>query len=962
MSHTKSHSSDGRSPFGDTLLRLRTRRGFTQEMLARATQGDRISPRSITNYERKANTPQEWVLPHRPALRLLANALELDMVDQHALAVAWSNSKKLRDASPTVVSQPDFVTAGREDALRVVMDAWSKSVAGTPQIVFLEGIAGIGKTSLARHISNEIASSEREVMISWGAASRWASEIEPYLSVRSATDRILIEPEISSTLPGRYSSRPKLGSREFSYVIESTPLLARALISEGTLRELSARQNPEHAAEVEALLAVRSSAESSGRMVEYTKLLTKLSGSWPIVMVLEDLHWAGKQAASLLMYLAKHLEQVRDTPILIIGTYRNEEIHTSDDDTVHPIRDLLDSVESSPHVKVVKLNKLMSPDSGMAFVEGMITQSGAVSRESTNDLAAWLYEQTSGHPLLTSEMLRHLGQTGALANEDWNADTAGISRNVPAEISLFIDRRLSQTSKSARRILEIASSMNDLVLIEIIAQIIEEDEDEILEIIEHELVSVHQLLLPGNPITLKRQTRSTYRFPHALYRDHIYSKLSPTRRKRVHFAIGQAMEQRYDDPDENTLSEITSHYIRAEEWHHAQITGFRLAQQAVINLDLDLAEVWFDQAEDLAIRATDPEQLWRARAARLAVLRSAGNYPQAIELGERILKLADIHNWPSTLALTNHHLGEVYFDLGKVDRAVEYLQRAIALHLQENSLDLAAAGEAMISHATYRQGKYDVAREHARTALKLSAELQNSWVKPEAVLAAANCELDLGYYDESIENYRVAGELATMIGKLQNQFIPAANIGLARVLMGDYEKAIDELTLLIQKMETLNLKRLSAHVRHYLGMALEGAGQWSEAGESYVSAAAIRRGDVPSPTLYDCVAGQLRVALHFRQDDLVRSFLHELTEYLDEHGPEGIEYPLNVMVSVAQANAYLGDKVQYRRHIMDAYTLLMARAEMIADMDARTSYLNNVPASVEVQRLHCDLQAAARKQ
>src|SRR5690606_31579963 len=120
---TNSRQSGGRSPFGELLVRFRTERGLTQELLAANSKGARISARSITSYEAKAESPQKWVLPHRPALRVLSEALELDMVDQHRLAVAWNTSRKLRDAPPSVETQAGFVTAGREDVVRIIMDA-----------------------------------------------------------------------------------------------------------------------------------------------------------------------------------------------------------------------------------------------------------------------------------------------------------------------------------------------------------------------------------------------------------------------------------------------------------------------------------------------------------------------------------------------------------------------------------------------------------------------------------------------------------------------------------------------------------------------------------------------------------------------------------------------------------------------------------------------------------------------
>src|SRR5690606_26081033 len=155
--------------------------------------------------------------------------------------------------------------------------------------------------------------------------------------------------------------------------------------------------------------------------------------------------------------------------------------------------------------------------------------------------------------------------------------------------------------------------------------------------------------------------------------------------------------------------------------------------------------------------------------------------------------LADIHNWPQTLALANHHLGEIYYDLGKIEQAVNCLEAAVRLHAENGDLDLAAAGEAMLSHTTHRQGRFDVARVHAERALQFSRELKNSWVQPEAVWAAANCETELGRYEQAMESYQIAIELAGMIGKLANQFIPAMNIGLCQIQLGRHQEAAEGL-------------------------------------------------------------------------------------------------------------------------------------------------------------------------
>lgn len=964
MNADNSASSPGRSPFGNTLVSFRTRLGLTQERLARSIEGGGISPRSITNYERAVTNPKDWILPHRPALRLLSDALGLDMVDQHSLIVAWSESKKLRDAESQPVVTSSFITGGREDAIRTIMDAWNRTKNGEPGIVFVGGIAGIGKTELARHVSELIASSTDTVMITWGGASSWATNVEPYLAMRTAIDRLIIEPQESSTVPGRYPSRPNLGPEENASIMDSVPLLSGALISEHTIRALVRKQAGSSSPDADTLIRSQSSRETIDRLQEFCRLLLRLSQFWPIVLVLEDLHWAGNPTAALLLHLVQQMEQHHSVPILVIATYRTDEIGDTSDHQPHPIKNLLDTVGHSSRVRILTLNELMAPEAGMAFVDGLIHRTPIAGRDGADELVRWLYEKTSGHPLLSREMLRHLENAGVLEHSvehPWEFDIDRMPNDAPDSISNFINQRLNLVSRRARRVLEIASAMDNVILIEIIAELMETDEEEISEIIDDELVETHQLLLLSTPVLVDQQSRSSYRFPHAVFQEHIYEGLSDRRRKRIHLAIGEMMEEHFTDTDTTVLAEITSHYVKAEDWHSAQMAGYRLAQSATVIYDWDLADVWFTQAEELAIKAKDPPQLWRTRAARLSMLRGTGRREEAVEIGKRILELADVHDWPDTLALTHQHMGELYYDLGQILRAEEHLTTAVDMHLKIDAPDLAAMGMAMLSHTTYRAGKFDVALKHAQDALELSHQLKNSWVKPEAVLAAANCEIDLGFYERAIANYQLASELASMVGKFQNQFIPVVNIGLCYTFMGEHQLAVDELTSLLDKMETLKLQRLSAHALFYLGLAYEGTGDWEAAERTFKEASRVRLTSLPDPPQFDYYAGMLRSALNLHNHDAIVTILEELTSNLDQHGWEGLEYPLMVKTSVARAYAYLGNLDEYRDYVERAHNLLMERADMIEDPASRESYLTNVPMNVDVQAMYDEMNSTADK-
>lgn len=947
-----------RSPFGELLVEFRNQRALTQEKLARAVKGESIAPRSITSYERTAVDPKNWVIPHRTGLGLLIEALELDMVDHRALVTAWDTSRTMRNAAATRQNTNDFIDAGREYGMRSIMDAWAKTQAGQPQFVMINGVTGIGKTTMARHASDAIAQSTRNVMITWGSNNSWATNVEPYMSIRLATDRILQAPEQTSAIPGRYPSRPKLGDKEIDRIVESVPLLADALISERAVRSLATEIDQELTNRINSQLTAKPHTYTLVRLEEYCRLLIDLARSWPIVVVLEDLHWAGEQTSTLLMQLVQSLVGMRDTPILIIGTYEQVEMPASTNGESHPFQQLLAALDQAPHASSVNLNESLAPDRGMAYVRELISAKSMPDATRADQFAEWLLSQTSGHPLLTEELVRHLKESQALTQQStgkWTFVPDNIPEQTPSAISAFMEQRLSRVEPMTRRILDVASVMDDVILTDIVAEILHTDESTILEVIDQDVISNHHLLLPGEPLRLQNRAHTTYRFHLGIFREHVYNSLPLPRRRTLHRQIAEAMESLYTDADTPALSEITSHYIQAEEWHSAQMAGYRQAQHAALKLDWDLADIWFRQAEELALKAQDPVQLWRTRAAHLAVLRGTAKYNEALKAGQRIIEVSERHNWPTTTALAHHHIGEVYYDLGKIEKTVSHLNTAIDLHLQQNSLDLAAAGYSMLSHATYRLGKFDVAHSHSQKALALSRELDNSWVMPEAILAAANCEIDLGYYEDAIANYQMATELAQMAGRLHNQFIPPMNIGLSYIFMKDYDKAIEVLTELMEEIKSHSIHRQLAAPSLYMGYALEALGRWDEAAASYEICANIRRVSLPQPTLYDAVAGQMRIALAKNNDKAAKTWRDELTTQLDTNGWEGIEYPIMVMTSIARAHRYFGNEKGFVEYVGRAHDLLMERANMIENDESRISYLNNIPMNKDVQDLYASL-------
>lgn len=955
-----------KSPFGDALVRFRTELGLTQEGLAETVSrvsGERISSRSITNYERSVSDPRNWTLPHRPTLRTLAQALQLDPAQHRHLSESWNLTKARKDSAIFRQEGDNFVLDGRSHVLESLQSSWQKARTGRPQLVLLGAEVGLGKTSLARYFCDTIAGSSSPVMVSWGDASSRGSTLEPYGPVRRATDRMLVTPPTTYTFPGIYQSRPTLAAQTVLEIMPRLPKLAKVLVSERTVIDLGELIGEVQQEELDRILAPTVGMDSIGRWDEYTQLLMRLAQDWPILVVLEDLQWSGELTVQLLAHLHDQMKHMHNVSLMVVGTVRTDDMPLQNDGSPNPLRELMSDLFRSPAGNYVSMADVISPHNGRSFIRGLLRKYQTSTELEQEGLVEWLYAHTSGQPIYATEMIRHLQEVHSLrfdsAKGNWIFDADVIPTNMPAAISNFIGRRIARLPTNARHVLEVAAVMGETILPNIVATVLGMSEESILELIDNTLVNQHRLLVPSATFLTRTHSHVTYRFLHALHREYVYASLPAARIRSLHGNIALVLSEYFDDAETIAMGAITNHFSLAEDWVGAEMAAFRTAQLCLTRLDWELTRFWFDRSEELALHARDSEHLWKTRSARLAFLRGTGEYAEALKLGERILNRVSHHNWPSVEALARHHIGEVQYDLGELERASEQLEVARNLHLQTGQIELAAAAAAMLSHTWYRRGQYDVARDHARQSLEIARATAHNWVLSESLLALANCSIDLGFYQEALDHYNMAIESAKMIGKVVNQFIPAMNAGLCLVLLGRLDEAIAELTELIDSIQTRASNRLLAPPNLYLGMAFEAKGMLTEARNAYQRATDLRESrdatELPVPTLYDSLAGLLRVAILQGESETVGQLTRKLHAFVASGTWEVVEDPLQLMMTYANGLKFLGQCQESCQALTTAHDLLMRRASHLSDAEALNSYLTRVPINVEIQRQFAEL-------
>ena len=368
-----------------------------------------------------------------------------------------------------------------------------------------------------------------------------------------------------------------------------------------------------------------------------TTFLKNAAQNQPLMMVLDDLHWADRSSLLLLEFLARELGEAR---ILLVGCYRDTDLSRQ-----HILTETLAQLSREPVFRRQVLRGLSQDDLG----EFINLTTGVQLPQNLNDT---LFAHTEGNPFFMTEIIRLLSESGELTAEHIGTPE-GIK--IPAGVREVIGQRLNRLSERCNEVLTTASIIGrefDFRLLNILnGEIFEE---QLLQSVE-EAVSFH--LIEEVPGRMDR-----YQFVHALVQQTLTEEVTTSRNVRLHARIAEALEQLYAADVEAQAAELAYHYSEAEAvlgterlGHFSRIAG----ERALAAYAFDEALVFLSRALEVREGETGPHLAERATDEDTAAILLALGYAQAA--------LDQIND-----ALTSFHRAfDLYTSMGNVPKAVE---------------------------------------------------------------------------------------------------------------------------------------------------------------------------------------------------------------------------------------------------------------------------------------------------
>jgi class 3 adenylate cyclase len=325
----------------------------------------------------------------------------------------------------------------------------------------------------------------------------------------------------------------------------------------------------------------------------------------PLLLTFEDLHWADESTMLLLRHMSTRLS---DVPLVILGTYRDDELEAD--------RALTSAI--GPLIRdggAIDLHPRLLTEQEVAAVV-----TARAGKEAPTELVDLVFAETQGNPFFVEELFRHLRDDGRLFDDEggWRAGFEIGETEVPQGVRLLIARRLDQLDPEHRKALATAAVIGRTFGFNGLAAVVGGDEDDLFDALE---AAERANLIEELPA----DTNAGYLFVHEQIRQTLVGELSIARRQRVHLRIADALEAAGDA----SVVDLAHHVLSAGSAAPAERSVAALLAAAAANMEALAFEDALRHIDNAAALVDESGRLELSRM-KADALRGAGRVDEAL--------------------------------------------------------------------------------------------------------------------------------------------------------------------------------------------------------------------------------------------------------------------------------------------------------------------------------------------
>jgi class 3 adenylate cyclase/tetratricopeptide (TPR) repeat protein len=734
---------------------------------------------------------------------------------------------------------------GRESELGVLQDALRDMLFdGKSRAVTVVGEAGIGKSRLLYEFETWLMPRARQFWLMQARATERTTSV-PYTLLR---DAIALRLNIPDDVPLELA-RQKMERAIQSLLLDDPAALEKAHFI-GHLLGLDFSSAPE----LSGILADPGQIRDRARYY-LAQVIAAVASRQPVILLLEDLHWADEASLDLLAYL---MREVRGLPVLLVSVTRPSLLGR-----------LPDWWERLPGQQRLDLNPLDETASRSLLRE--ILQKAASIPSALDEL---VIAGAEGNPFYVEELIKMLIDEQVISTgEIWTVDQARLGQvRVPATLTGILQARLDGLPESERVVLQAASALGRYFWDGALAALTGFDPDAISAALDG--LEARELVYPRQNSTFSGQRE--YVFKHALLRQAAYESVSKRQRRRYHLTAAEWLVAQSRERAPKYAALVAGHFEAAEDWNRAALWYGQAGKQAYDAYESGAAVMYYQKALQFTRQANIPaaERLdWHEFLGKS--LFTLARYDEALNAYQEMRAIADaaasVDGWARAwynIAYVHDHIGNNTLSLESAENALrladkgakpDLLIRAVygkgwalyrlgdansAIHLGELALRLARNLENQVTSqremahacqllgAAYElHGELEKAAQYEQRALDLFRELRDRRGEAAMLNNQGVGAFVRGDYQVAIARYEEALRVARDIGSQDRIAMFLSNLGGARVGLGEFAAAEADVRQAIERVGE-GMTHFLPLTYVFLAEALLGQGNCEEACEA----------------------------------------------------------------------------------------------------------------------------------
>lgn len=490
----------------------------------------------------------------------------------------------------------------------------------------------------------------------------------------------------------------------------------------------------------------------------------------PSLLCIEDLQWADPSSLALLHYVSRNTKQCN---LLILGTYRPEDVTATINGKVHQLVEVKQLMNREDLYQQIELNRLEEKymDDVLASLLG--------KNDFADEFKQQLYKETEGNPFFIIELVRMLAGEKTIEQKDdtWILVRDLKEANIPSKVHDVIVRRLNRVGEGGREILDCAAVIGEEFSSDILASATRLTTIELLKQLRT-LEQKHKLI---------RSLETKYKFDHAKIKEVLYSEIPTELRMEYHLIIANCIEEQSRDDLDSVVGDLAFHFYRSQNKEKALPYLIKAAEKATGQHAPREAFEYYR----CALEVVDPlEDSRSTKKKKLDIIMALGDncylrgeWDDALGYFKRATELSEEVGDEKRLAESLRNIGLIHKNRNEWDSAISYFKKGITISEKIQDYHLTADISHCLGKVSDEKGELKEARKHYGKCMDIAVNIGDSPEIADAYLGIGRLHARKSEYDESIKAFQKAVEILEKVQDLEKLSKAYANLGATYIFV-----------------------------------------------------------------------------------------------------------------------------------------------------------------------------------